>query len=193
MKPARVGKVPVVLRMVAIPDAAGSAPIENGNDLQTELTMLVVGILVSELAVRGRRYRATAQRSSGDIARIHSVAELVADGSEPSFVILVVCDHLRELLHLRACGYELAAGRGPVARLERSGDVTVGAVRWGVHSMGLPTSAVQLQVQVKGRVVGRFVMTPSPGVPVDFDSRIVAVALADQAGAALAGAATAAA
>ena len=37
----------------------------------------------------------------------------------------------------------------------------------------------------RGRPVGRFVLVPTPGTGVSLERRIVAVALADQAGAAL--------
>jgi len=45
---------------------------------------------------------------------------------------------------------------------------------------------IDLVVHGRGRPHGRFVLTPTPGVPVSWDRRVVAVALADQAGAALA-------
>ena len=56
---------------------------------------------------------------------------------------------------------------------------------WGAHNMGLPSSAVDLVVQARGQVLGRFVLTPTPGYPVSLHRRVVAVAIADQVGAAL--------
>ncbi len=50
--------------------------------------------------------------------------------------------------------------------------------------MGLPGKQVELVVQGYGRVFGRFLLTPTPGLPVTFDRRIIAVALADQVAAA---------
>ena len=64
----------------------------------------------------------------------------------------------------------------------------LGELRWGVHSMGLPGKEVELLVQGQGRTLGRFLLEPTPGMPVSFDRRVVAVALADQVGAALASA-----
>jgi hypothetical protein len=52
--------------------------------------------------------------------------------------------------------------------------------------MGLPGKEVDLVVQSRGRRFGRFVMVPEPGAAVSWDRRVVAVALADQVGAALA-------
>jgi hypothetical protein len=44
---------------------------------------------------------------------------------------------------------------------------------------------VDLIVQGLGRPLGRFILVPTPGVPLSWDRRMVAVALADQVGAAL--------
>jgi len=52
--------------------------------------------------------------------------------------------------------------------------------------MGLPSKEVSLMVQGQGRPFGRFVLAPTTGVPVSLDRLTVAVALADQVGAALA-------
>jgi hypothetical protein len=49
----------------------------------------------------------------------------------------------------------------------------------------LPTEGVELVVVGGGRQLGRFVLTPRPDVGVSLDRRVVAVALADQLGAAL--------
>ena len=53
---------------------------------------------------------------------------------------------------------------------------------WAVDSLGLPGPEIDLLVQVQGRVLGRFVMTPTPGTPVSYERRVVAVAIADQVG-----------
>ena len=56
---------------------------------------------------------------------------------------------------------------------------------WGAHNMGLPSPAVDLLVQARGQVLGCFVLRPTPGYPVSLHRRVVAVAIADQVGAAL--------
>jgi hypothetical protein len=66
------------------------------------------------------------------------------------------------------------------------GDVVIDELRWGVQAMGFPGREVELPVIARGETVGRFVLIPTPGEPVSFDRRVVAVALADQVGAALA-------
>jgi K+-sensing histidine kinase KdpD len=167
-----------------------SFTINDHNDVVTAIVLLVVGVVVGELAIRSRRHRGQAIESSDDIGRIHAVAELVAAGEPPDHVVLAVATELRRLLSLRDCRYEPEQPTHlprPRPRVERSGEVTYGELRWGVESMGLPSDEVELPVIGRGHSFGNFVLVPTPGRPVTFDRRVVAVALADQAGAALAG------
>jgi hypothetical protein len=117
---------------------------------------------------------------------------LVADGEKGEFVVLAVANELRDLLGLADVRFERAPydTESPEAVhvlpvLDRSGQVFIGAVEWGADSMGMPTT-VALSVDGNGRQWGRFLLTPTPGLPIPFERRVVAVALADQAGAALA-------
>jgi len=160
--------------------------INSGDDLLTACVLLAVGIFVGELSVRSRQHRTEAAESSNDIARIHAVAELVADGEKAEYVVLVVANELRDLLSLQGCRFDPEPGAKPMARIERNGEVTIGDLRWGVHSMGFPGKEVELPVIGHGSVLGRYVLVPTPAEPVSFDKRIVAVALADQVGAVLA-------
>ena len=72
-----------------------------------------------------------------------------------------------------------------VARLDHDGNVIHAGMLWGAHNMGLPSPEVDLVVQARGQVLGRFVLRPTPGYPVSLHRRVVAVAIADQVGAAL--------
>ena len=69
--------------------------------------------------------------------------------------------------------------------LERGGAVLATHHRYTLDGFELPREGVALPVLARGRPVGRFVLTPTPGAGVSLERRIVAVALADQAGAAL--------
>jgi hypothetical protein len=71
-------------------------------------------------------------------------------------------------------------------RIEHSGVVALGGLRWGAHRSGLPGREVELLVQYRGSTFGRFVMVPTPGAPVASDRLLVAAFIADQVGAALA-------
>ena len=164
-----------------------SFTINAHTDVVTACALLVVGLVVGELAVRSRRHQAAAVDGSNDIARIHAVAELAASGEEPDFVIMAVAGELTRILSLRDCRYEpYSPDDRPSARLERNGEVTLGQFRWGVDTMGLPTKQVELLIEGRGHHLGRYILTPTPGEPIPFDKRLVAIALADQVGAVLA-------
>jgi hypothetical protein len=166
-----------------------SFTVNDDHDIVTALVLLTVGVVVGELAIRSRRHKADATTSSGDIARIHAVAELVAAGEPSDLVAAEVGDELLRLLELRDCRFEAGLGwleGRTLAQLERNGDVVHGGVRWSVDSLGLPSRGVGLEVQGGGQTYGRYLLVPTPSVPVSFERRIVAVALADQVGAAFA-------
>lgn len=166
----------------------GSFTIGRRSDLETAVLLLVVGLIVGELSARSTRHRMNADRSSADIARIHAVVEMVSGGTSTDEVIVAVRNELRDLLFLQSCTFSAEFANRPRPRLERDGEVMMAGMRWGVSQMGLPGKEVDLIVHGRGHPVGRFIMVPSPGVPVSWDRRLVAVALGDQVGAALAGA-----
>jgi hypothetical protein len=159
-----------------------SFTINAHDDVVTAVLLLLVGVAVGELAIRTRLHHQAALTGSGDISRLHAIAELVAAGETPDLVVVSVAGELRYLLGLKDCTFERAPF-DPLprsARFERSGNVVLGGLNWGVGTMGLPGKNVELVVQGYGRVFGRYLLTPTPGRPVSFDRRIVAVALADQ-------------
>lgn len=163
----------------------------SGDDLITAIVLLVVGLAVGEIAIRARRHRQAAMEGSHEIARIHDVAELVAGGEPADLVVIAVAGELRELLALQDCRFERGdrfLDEKPMAHLQRNGDVTMGEVRWGVHHLGVPSDRVALGVYGGGRMFGRYVLARTIAVPISFDRRVVAVALADQVGAAFAAA-----
>ncbi len=166
-----------------------SFTINRHEDLVTAALLLVTGLTVGELSVRARRHRAYAVRGSNEIARIHGVAELVASGEPADFVVMAVATELRDLLALADCVYDPSMGTDekPLPEIERSGAVRFGQLRWATEHIGLPGSRVALPINYGGRSYGRYLLQPTPGRPLDFDLRVVAVALADQVGSALAG------
>jgi hypothetical protein len=163
-----------------------SFTISTHDDVVTAVLLLVVGVIVGELAIRTRRHLNEARTGSDDISHLHAIAELVADGEKPEIVVVSVASELRHLFGLRDCTFERAPfeSNPRMARFERSGNVVVGELSWGVGTMGLPGKQVELVVQGYGRIFGRFLLVPTPGLPVTFDRRIIAIALADQVSAA---------
>jgi hypothetical protein len=58
--------------------------------------------------------------------------------------------------------------------------------RWDVERDGLPAGDTELLVENRGVLQGRFLLTPLPGARPALEQRQLAIALADQVGAALA-------
>ena len=148
--------------------------------------LLIVGIAVGELAVWSRKQRAAAAAGSEDIARMHTIGDLVAEGRPLDQVILAVAYELRHLLSLRACRFHHGLSTGEPARIERNADVVLHGVQWDVDDMGLPGKEVELLVQWGHTTFGSYILVPSPGVPISLERRLVAVALADQVAAVMA-------
>ena len=124
--------------------------ITHRQDIEIAVSLLVVGIVVTEMAAQ----------------------QLVAEVSK----------HLVELLHLRDCRFESGASFTPMLSLSHDGVVHSGRFDFPVERWGLPGRQLELRVCSRGRVVGRFLMSPTTGVPVSVRRRLVAVALADQVG-----------
>jgi Domain of unknown function (DUF4118) len=163
-----------------------SFTISAHDDVVTAVLLLVVGVVVGELAILSRRHLQAARTGSGDISHLHAIAEIVAGGEKPDVAVRCVAGELRRLFELKDCTFELAPFETipKIARFERSGNVVFGGLNWGVGTMGLPGKQVELVVSGYGRTFGRFLLTPTPGLAVSFDRRIVAIALADQVAAA---------
>ncbi|MGH9119771.1 MAG: hypothetical protein ACRD0A_18425 [Acidimicrobiales bacterium] len=129
---------------------------------------------------------ARAEAGRSEIASIHRVAEMAAQGREAADVIAAAQQELTELLGLRNCRFEAPPFSLPRPRLERSGTIS-GQTHRRVAGRGfeLPEEGVELPVLAHGQRVGRFVLDPSSGAGVTLEQRVVAVAIADQVGAAL--------
>jgi K+-sensing histidine kinase KdpD len=156
--------------------------ISANRDLITELLFVVVGLLVGELAARGQRHRRAAAEGRIDLGRIHDMAERIAGGEEPDFVVMAVATELRELLSLEDCRFVWDPPTGKGARIDPDGTVRLNPLRWPSASAGLPTRQVELAVRGGGRNVGTFILTPTRALPISQERCVVAVALADQLG-----------
>jgi K+-sensing histidine kinase KdpD len=155
-------------------------------DIQTTVLLLVIGVAVTELAVWGRRQHATASRRAGYLDGISAAAEAVAAGSPPA-LIQQISGQLTRLLSLRSCRFQYGtAGLGNPARLQHDGQITAGHRPWDASAGGWPSDTdIELLVESGGILQGRFLMTPAPGADPSLEQRLVAIALADQVGAAL--------
>jgi len=160
--------------------------ITSHSDLITEILLVVVGLAVGELAARGRRHRDAAWQGRHEMALLHSVTELAASGRDPQVVVAVASHELDELLSLRASRFTAHDIGATTARVTPRGEVVIGNETWPTGDLGLPTQSVDLPVRSGGWLLGHFLLTPTPGKSVPPDRLLVAVAIADQVGAALA-------
>ncbi len=154
--------------------------------LETTISLFVVGLIVTELAARGRHHREVADEEADYVALIHDLGEMVARGEPTERVVERASNELIHLLHLRRCAYHAGVPGPNHTTVLSNGQVVHGGLRWGISTMGLPGPEVDLLVHYGGRTLGRFVLGPTPGWPVTRERMIVAVAIASQTGAALA-------
>jgi uncharacterized protein DUF4118 len=164
--------------------------ITRRDDIETTLLILAVGIAVTEIAVRGRRQHTAAARRAGYLDGINTAARAVATGADPQLLVEQVCGQLALLLGLSACRFQDgAAGIGNPPRLLRDGRIVTDGQTWDVELLGLPPERnIELLAEAGGLLQGRFLLTPGPGTRPGLEQRLVAIGLADQTGAALAGA-----
>jgi len=160
--------------------------INRATDIATTVLLLVIGIAVTEIAVWGRRQHAAASRRAGYLDGINDAAHAVATGASPATLTDRIAASLTQLLSLRSCKFQYGvAGIGHPARLHRDGTVVLGSQPYDLRLTSLPAATdIELLVESGGRLQGRFLMQPDPGVPMSREQLLVAVALADQAGAA---------
>lgn len=161
--------------------------IDNRGDIETTVLLVVIGAAVTELAIWGRRQQARASRQNGYLAGVMTASGAVAKGGSTEELIDHVRAELIAVLEIDGCRFAEGNGRHDAPRLNQDGSVTRGSYQLKVDRDGLPTNAeIELVVQHAGVAKGRFLLTASARiVRPDLEQRLVAVALADQVGAAL--------
>ncbi|TKA01699.1 DUF4118 domain-containing protein [Actinacidiphila oryziradicis] len=159
--------------------------IAKSADITTAVLLLVVGLAVSQVAARARRLQVIAVTDADYLARIHHTARLAQSATSPTTVVDHVRAQLVSLLHLSGCRFEYGTLLGRPARLEQEGSIVLGRNNWDVDQLGLPDGDVELRVFSNGHYYGRFMLEPTPGPIPSLEARLVAVTLADQAGATL--------
>ncbi|MFI5036217.1 MAG: DUF4118 domain-containing protein [Acidimicrobiales bacterium] len=161
--------------------------ISHRPDLETTVAIFVVGILITELAARSRHHFGAARDAYRFVTTIRDVAETAASGAPATVVVDRACAALTELLHLKGCRFDPQLEDPPLARVEPTGEVIHVGLVWPADDIGLPGPASEIVARGRGRVVGRFVLTPKAARPVSRERRIAAVSVVDLAAAALAG------
>lgn len=161
----------------------GTLAIAERADVETAVLLLVVGLGVAELAVRGRRHHDRALRRDGDLAGVREAVALMAEDADvpPHVRTELVCARLVGLLGLRSAFWL----DGPVDPLEREAhlrddaQVEVDGGLCEVERYGLPlTRPVVIDVAGASGAGGRFVLSAARGARPSAAQRLAAVALA---------------
>jgi K+-sensing histidine kinase KdpD len=162
--------------------------IHSSDDIVTAGLLLAVGLAVGELSLRGRLAQSRARQGAEELASLQGLGGLVATGEAVDYVLLATASELTHLLHLVDCRFEREQHDSKVLpTVERDGTIHWGPVVWDSARWGLPTEGAAIPVWARGQRHGRFVLTAPIGLPYDPATLVKALALVDQAGAALAG------
>jgi hypothetical protein len=153
--------------------------ISHRPDLETTIAIVVVGLLVTELAARSRRHWQAAHSSTQYVSMIHGIAVLAANSAPVTEMIDQATNSLTNLLTLRSCRFDRALSDPPLARIDSNGEVAHVGMRWPAREIGIPGPEAEILAKWRGRIVGRFVLMPTPGEAVSLEQRIVAVTLVD--------------
>lgn len=157
-------------------------------DVITVVLLFALGVMAGELSARlsgARRDRP----DIGELRRLHRVASRAALGDTTEDLTLQVCAEMIDLLSLQDCWYETAPFVADLPQLSHDGALDPPVYRWVRGGFGLPENAASIVIDVRGQLVGRFVLATTAGAPVPIERRLVALALADQLRVALAAAA----
>jgi K+-sensing histidine kinase KdpD len=157
-------------------------------DIETAVLLMLVGVAVTEVALWGRRQQARASREQGYLDGVLSTAATVGAGRSSTSSLI---DHVREQIVdvLRIDGCRFDPGSGPIlAALNNDATMTYNGHPFKVDRLGLPTDTeIALLVESGGVVRGRFLLTAATKVVrPTLEQLRVAIALANQVGAALA-------
>jgi hypothetical protein len=163
-----------------------SMRVASADDLETVLFLLAVGLIVGEVAARGRASRRHQQRAADAIDRVQRVAELVVAGAGLARVLGAVTGELTGLLSLADCWLELPPFLWVLPQLERGGTIGGTEHHYGHGGFALSADGTELAVLSRGRQVARLVLIGDPDVDTALEERVVAIALADQLGSAFA-------
>ncbi|MGH2928646.1 MAG: DUF4118 domain-containing protein, partial [Solirubrobacteraceae bacterium] len=129
-------------------------------DVATAASLVVVGLLTGEVALRMARARRSAASASSLLDRVRGAAELLAQGEELGVFIETVAAELRELLGASTCVFSAEPLPGWVAVVHRSGALSAhGATTDGSATHTGPA----LPVWALGDVVGHFLLPPGSG------------------------------
>src|SRR6478609_4440366 len=163
--------------------------ISDSDDAETTVLLVLIGSVVTEIALWGYRQQAGAARRSGYLNGVLGAARLVSEGDTPTAALVgMVAHQITDVLGADECRF--VPGRvtdARVAVLDHDGVLTRGDHAVDVDRLGLPSDEyVAIPVQRGARVVAHFLITATSRIAYPtHEQRRVAVLLADQVAAAV--------
>ncbi|MCA0435694.1 MAG: DUF4118 domain-containing protein [Austwickia sp.] len=157
--------------------------IGRGEDVILALLFALVGLAVTELALRGRRQAAEVARRSGYVDGILQVLRIDPDQASGHDRQQAICREITRVLGIDSCRYVEAAPAGGCPILHDTGEISQAGTVVDVSRNGLPTtSEIAIPVRRGDLVVGHFALVSATRVRYPrTDELKVAVLLADQA------------
>ena len=130
--------------------------------------------------------RRTHQTILDALRTVSQVAAEVATGEDAGLVLIDVGRRMIELLDLTDCSFEVPPfERWARPLLQRDGEMGLHGVTWDPSKLGFPAAGFYISVVARVHIVGRFFCLPRHRYGIPQERLLAALALADQAGAAL--------
>jgi K+-sensing histidine kinase KdpD len=163
--------------------------IRDPDDVEIAVLLVLIGAIVTEVALWGRRQEERASRRAGYLDGVLRTAETISLRDEPPRAMVeTVAGQIADVLGVSRCRFVA----GPVkdvrlAILEHDGSVIRNGHPVRVERDGLPTDEeTALPVRQGGETLGHFVLTSASEIArPSSEQRRVAILLADQVGAVL--------
>lgn len=157
----------------------GSLAIKSPQDVVTTVLLFAVGVTVGHFADARWAARASSRAGTDDVAELHRVATLTADGANLVQVLEEVQRTLAEILHLDVCRFEALPPDPPLPVMDPNGKVDAPYVHLG-DGFALPADGFVIAVRDEGRPIGWITCIPAvPAVGVSRDRRRTALILVE--------------
>jgi K+-sensing histidine kinase KdpD len=161
--------------------------IEDSDDIEVTLLLVLVGACVTELAIWGGRQQAKASSRAAYLDGLVATSNIISGRFSSTALADQVAAHICDLLEVDSCRFVQPSTVRSGAVLGPDGEVRVNGTLLNVDRDGLPTlDEIILPARRGGHVEGAFLIVASTQiVRPTLERRRVAVALANQVGAAL--------
>jgi len=159
----------------------GQLLMTRARDVVTTFVLFGAGLLIGELCVRARSYRAIAATSVKDFTVMTGAARLMALGEDAAVVVGALAGELTARLGLQDCEFDREPPSGDHPCVTRDGSLIFPDDRRREPS----AEEIDLPVWAGLEVVGCYRLSLASGVLPTADRLLTAVGIAEQAGAAL--------